>query len=692
MSSNTDRTQFFALTALLEAICASGAVSELEDLYAAQPDKRKKSGLILGYKMVIKTVLYRQIELIISRPEILGMRQSDDGLCHWWMYSETKYANRFRQVMGDDAPKSALVGNYLNNLLLEVNRSGHSIERFRQAAASVYSFTQTCQSLTDSCRLSLTKEANSGAAQDVTQGLRLCAAEYLHDFIYHNFSYDQKDRTLDDSDLYANPNSQSWENGGVLEDIGMGDDEIETSRDLVGRRSKNRHTGNIYVLMGINAAVTISLHRLGIQGQVLYRECEELIPDDELYGELLDEFQPGKYPSQKYELALNAEIPVETLESIISSVSSPIDSVEQLADFLGNRAFLVSSLRSYSHSALHFQALLMGLLLSTPRGRQVEVLRIDHSASSDESHPTISLAVEINGEWQVFYRIDAIGRMKSPVWPVLENLGSRINLTIIEDVASNDLLRLCDRAFQYVASQLKAQTDLNSHLRGTIPELLAGLLLAKTGYHHFRVSLKMKGIGELDTIGIREDEEGGECLLVEVKKSSTTQIQLMSELEKFAEKVGLVRENSDAVRRVLGYPGSIRRVSGLFITMAGVGELVAKDTEEAKVRPYGGFIDSLIFGSRNVEAEFKSYIDSLADIRFWDYGQFNSELKSAGLPELPIRLLEHASMGWELPDFDIGELPDYFGMLERAVEDNEWQQQGGTKAIPHRLDEMLRGE
>ena len=691
MINNTDRMQFFALSTLLEALCAPQSVRELENLYAVESDRRRKSGLILGYKSVIKAVLYRQIELIIGCPEILGMRRVDSSLSWWWLNSESKYANRFGRVMSEDPPKSALIGNYLNNLLLGVNRSGHSFERFSQTAATVCSFAQTSLTMVAYCRLSIAEESNSAQVLDVIQTLRLCAAEYLHDFIYHNFSYDRKDRTLDDSDLYANPNSQSWEDGDVLEDFGMSH-EIETSKDIVGRRPTNRHTGNRYSFLGINAAVAISLYGIGLQSQVLYRECEGLIPDDELYAELLDEFHSGKYPSQKYRLALHAEIPEETLKPIMSSISSPIDPIEQLTDLLGNRAFLMGSLRSYSHSAFHFQSLLNGLLLSTPRGQRIEVLRIDHSSPPDDRHPPISLAVQMDGDWQVFYSIDAIGRMKSPVWPLIESLGTRINLTRIEGVDSNDLLRLCDRAFQYVASQLKAQTDINSHLRGTIPELLASLLLANTGYHHFRTSLELKGIGELDAIGIRNVEEGGECLLVEVKKSSTTQNQLISELDKFAKKVETVRENCDAVNRALGYSGSIRRVSGLFITMADVGELVSEDTEGAPVRPHRGFIDDYFLHSGNVEAEFKSYIDSLQDIRFWDYSQFNIELKSAELPELPIRLLKRAEMSWELPEVDIGEWPDAFGILAQAVERDDWQWPGSIDAVQDKLDEVLRGE
>ena len=125
--------------------------------------------------------------------------------------------------------------------------------------------------------------------------------------------------------------------------------------------------------------------------------------------------------------------------------------------------------------------------------------------------------------------------------------------------------------------------------------------------------------------------------------------------------------------------------------MATVGELASKGTEEAKVERHGYFFDEFTSGRENAEEEFKATVDSHTDVRFWDYRQFNSELESAGIPELPTRLLERPNMSWVLPDSDIDELPNYLGMLARAVENNDWQHSGGTKAIQHKLDEILRG-
>ena len=66
--------------------------------------------------------------------------------------------------------------------------------------------------------------------------------------------------------------------------------------------------------------------------------------------------------------------------------------------------------------------------------------------------------------------------------------------------------------------------------------------------------------------------------------------------------------------------------------------------------PLVGLIDST-----KTKAEFKSFLEGLSEIEFWAYDRFNRELEAANLPELPIRLLEHARLTWMLPDVNLGE-------------------------------------
>ena len=170
MNNNLERMQFFALASLLKALCDPEVVMQFENLCSSHSDKSKRVGLLLGYKLVIKTILYRQIELAISYPRILGFQQVDEELLRWWWGpSETKYANRFHKAMRDDAPVSARIGNHINNLLLKIERSGVKPERFNDAADEVFSFARTILSMTENCRLLISIE--SGMTQDINSGI-----------------------------------------------------------------------------------------------------------------------------------------------------------------------------------------------------------------------------------------------------------------------------------------------------------------------------------------------------------------------------------------------------------------------------------------------------------------------------------------------------------------------------------------
>ena len=179
----------------------------------------------------------------------------------------------------------------------------------------------------------------------------------------------------------------------------------------------------------------------------------------------------------RYGLTFQNGLPGEELEEMMAHEVSPPDTQEILRTLLGDSAFLVSGMSS--NAEFHFRVLIEGLVKAKPTDAQIDVLQMEHAGLADEAHPPVSLAVRVGRDWHVFYYMDAVGRMKSWVWPFLDGFGDRVKITRIPGVNTELLLCLCDRAFQYVTRQWKSQKDLNGHLRGIIPELLAALLLGK---------------------------------------------------------------------------------------------------------------------------------------------------------------------------------------------------------------------
>ena len=619
----TNRIRFFAIALPLKVLSDSQAMERLSEMYSSYSEKRKATGLLLGYKLVMESILYRQIALIVTCPEILHL-QVDDDLYRWWSDPEGRSARRLKDITEVDAPKSTLVANYINELLLRVDRIGNRLKEFTEASAEVSAFAQMVLSMARSCHLSGMRGADSGPRQDIDLALRMCGAEYLYDLLY-----DEREYTLDDAFDYIRAGSVEWVEGSILE--GLGQPAVETSRDIIGAIPHRLNSLPTSWRLGINAALAIAIQGLTGQQRVVRTDDTNLPPAAELFGDMLEEFQVGRWPSMRYGLTFQNGLPGKELEEMMARETSPSDTQEFLRTLLGDSAFLVSGMSS--NAEFHFRVLIEGLAQAEPADTPVEVLRIEHAGPNDEAHPPVSLAVRVGRDWHVFYYIDAVGRMKSWVWPFLDGLGDRVTITRIPGVNTEYLLCLCDRAFQYVAHQWKSQKDLNGDLRGTIPELMAALLLANSNYFPVRPSLEIKGIGEIDAIGYKGSADGGECKILEVKRRSTDQIQLRAEIEKFKGKVQRARQNRRTIEEAIGCPGPIKTVSGTFISMAEIGDLTDEASDSAKA-----FMG--LFDSTKSKTEFKSFLDGLSEIEFWDYDRFHRELEAANLPELPIRLLE----------------------------------------------------
>ncbi|MCY4652706.1 MAG: hypothetical protein OXC95_06020 [Dehalococcoidia bacterium] len=430
-------------------------MEQLSEIYSSYSERRRATGVLLGYKLIVESILYRQIDLIVTCPEILHLK-ADEELRRWWLTSEDKTARRFRGITDSDAPKSTLVASYINELMLRVDRSGNRLKQFTEASTEVSSFVQAVLAIASTRHLSVITESDYDRRPDLDHALLLCGAEYLYDILY-----DDRDRTLSNAFDFTSTGSLGWIEGSIVE--GLGRPAVETSRDGVVTLPHRRRGAQEFSGLGFNAALTIAIQKLTGQHRVVYRDDIEPPPAGELFGDILEEFQVGRWPSMRYGLIFRDELSEEELKEIMVLETPTPDAQERLKALLGDStAFLVSG---SGNAEFHFQVLIEGLLRAQAEDAPIEVLRIEHADGPVEAHPPISLAVLVGRDWHVFNYIDAIGRMKSWVWPFLDGLGERVRITEVPDISTEYLLCLCDQAFQYVTRQWKAQKDLNTHLR-----------------------------------------------------------------------------------------------------------------------------------------------------------------------------------------------------------------------------------
>ena len=179
--------------------------------------------------------------------------------------------------------------------------------------------------------------------------MRWCAAELLHDVIY-----DYHDFTFQDAYEYANPNRTEWIDGSLLEDFGMM--RIDTSRDHIGIKPVRRGGSPGFMGLGINATAQLAMESLTNQRLSSLKLDRDILPKEGIFGDMLDEFQPGRWPSRKYSLRFPTEPSRQELEDIILFDISPPHPEEYLQTLLGNNAHLASG-RGVD-AERYFQALL----------------------------------------------------------------------------------------------------------------------------------------------------------------------------------------------------------------------------------------------------------------------------------------------------------------------------------------------
>ena len=117
--------------------------------------------------------------------------------------------------------------------------------------------------------------------------------------------------------------------------------------------------------------------------------------------------------------------------------------------------------------------------------------------------------------------------------------------------------------------------------------------------------------------------------------------------------------------------------------MAVAGEL-HEEYAEGDSEPVPG-----LFKSGQEVAEFRAFLSQFPDIEFWDYNRFVEELERAGLPELPINLLEGVNLTWILPGLNRGDHADIWQAFKDAIDNGSWEWPDSSDLVQHGLDQLL---
>lgn len=226
-----------------------------------------------------------------------------------------------------------------------------------------------------------------------------------------------------------------------------------------------------------------------------------------------------------------------------------------------------------------------------------------------------------------------VARTIKVVYELLSRFEGNLEVEEIDGLDSEDFLRFCTLpAFRAMKELNHQAVKTNADLRAGNSESLAGFWLVSQGYSGVKISFESAFLGkfEYDAIGVKD----GECLVVEVKSGSLVDSERQRQISRLAHKVEYLSERKPDLKRALGCEIEIDKVSGLFVFLGDLGNFVSAETH----------------------------------IRLSTYDEFVSALKTVGLPDRIVGLLDRSNIIHSMQPGEFMHDPFFVGLEDSSIE------------------------
>ena len=622
------RLILFSDALVLKTLCNEEAIDDLEDIRSSLgPDHASGSetfSLMHGYKLVVATALYGLLDCLVMHPKLLGLEQ-DDRFQQSWAFSHKRQViasgSAFTQPQSDFAKVVRSIHDVMTPLRIASN--------WESTTRAIVGATPIGEALWRTAIACTPVPFSNCEPLDIKESLRRGAIERLDDYL-------QDDRLgltyeflwMDGEELNA---TNSWV---ADEDPFSGIETHSGSRPLLFPK---KSSGPRW-FTGITAGMSVSTSQL-IEDKGNHSKAtelfNELLTSPGRLKEMLSDEMGGTFHSQEFGLKGLPAIDAKVV--LVSGASVPyIPPDERLQALVGNEPGVIVS--SDPVGALDFPVVMEGMASGLQEDDIIEVLHIQHTTADGDGLTWFSLALRAArfgfitnfSKWWIFYKGYAVGHMldsevvlaERRIKETLERFVDRINLIRLEGIDPTTLLSLFEpRVWKYVLEQAKKVNDVNSDLKGVLPELFATALVAHWNCLHIKTGFKprllrdMGAEGELDVLAIQPAAEGATCIVLEAKGQSTTDDDLSMELKKFSSKLNLLEQALPELAKELSFGGHLKDLRGIFVSMA----------------------------------RLRRFEHGEANVTLWDYDRFREELDEAKIPERLTRQLEPMRIAFRVP-------------------------------------------
>lgn len=601
------RMRFFLDLTATRALCEPQAIDQLESALD-HLDSREGRDFLLGYRLAVACPLFGVADLLINNADLLGL-EHDDGLANWWNFRDEGRIETILSAASKPKSRNSVLCSKLVSSVVALRNAKPSLNETATALDGCQDFASIFNHVISDCEV--ISIDNREIVEDRDEALRRWLGERVLEYVY-------------DAHIAQRAYETFWR--GYVDTSPLHDNfvlEAETDIELIPNWSFESTIPHRWVV-GLIFGLDSTLRASGVH--LADRHIEDLGDLDanswfkELNNFVKTVHSSNAWPSQRYGLSKFSSHSFADLNDSLGAHLPPVSPRERLSALMGQEPVrLISS--NDATGFLDFEILLTGLA-SLHSNAPVQVVLMKHTDRSDDiewvsigvRHPIYGIFSNAS-KWYMFYKMyhegfvtdSEVGVARVRVRETLSRLDSFFEIEELLGLNSDDLLqRIQSVAFREMRDLSQRAVDINSELRAGNAELLAAFWWQNQGYSNVKVSFKDRQIGdfEYDVVGVK----GGQCLIGEVKAGEILDDELRNEIDRFSNKIEHLRYRLSDLARALGYDGEILSVDGVFIS----------------------------------SNDFDGFQIESAGLCLWDYDRFVKELKSVGLNNRIIRLLERS--------------------------------------------------
>ena len=622
------RMQFLTDATALELLSNPKATARLQSAVESL-SHRDERNFLRGYRLAVATPLHGLLWFVADHSELLGL-EGDDSLFNWLHYRNSKRGESLLSAVSDPTSDLGRLCHVFYDLVIALRRADGGLDETIAAIEKCQTVaTLFAKVLTGTEIVSLDTDADLPDRESLVQ---MCLGERILDYLEY------------DPSIVSVAYEMVWSGG---EDFRPVDDFFVLLADTHLSHVSSSFSGTRFpkewrqgFWFGLGLAVQLN----GIALQSLSESDPDTWIVQDWFSELLafvnSSNSKREWPSQEYGLTEFLRPNIRGLTKYLGMNMGTVTSKDKLAAILGpDTVRLITS--AGPTDPLELEVMLRGAV-AMHGGSKVHLLLLTHSVASDEREwVSIALRLPIYGmisnmsKWFLFYKMYHIGyvfdtdvaRATTAVERLLLQFKGNLEVQELDGLDSEDFLPFCTLpAFRAMKELSHRAVEANADLRSGNSELLGALWLVSQGYRDVKVAFKHASLNkfEYDAIGVKD----GQCLVLEVKGGNSLDKMLQEQINRFADKVEDLRGRLAELTQVLECESDIESVSGLFVFLGDVDD----------------------------------FDPAATSIALWGYDEFVEALKTTGLPNKIVDLLNKSYIIQSMWDDDFPHDPSFVGL------------------------------